>query len=106
MSGSGVELPALALRGRGAPGSYKAGAYEALLAAGEQISRHFNWRDQRRDHLRPSTRPPSGATGEALAPDLLREHDGAAIEVEGGRPYFSACRPCAGRRAAAQTLYP
>lgn len=37
MSGSGIELPALVLQGGGALGSYQAGAYEALLAAGQQI---------------------------------------------------------------------
>jgi len=37
MSESGVELSALVLQGGGALGSYQAGAYEALLAAGQQI---------------------------------------------------------------------
>lgn len=37
MSGSGAELSALVLQGGGALGSYQAGAYEALLAAGQPI---------------------------------------------------------------------
>lgn len=37
MSGSGLELSALVLQGGGALGSYQAGAYEALLAAGQKI---------------------------------------------------------------------
>jgi NTE family protein len=37
MSGSGLELTALVLQGGGALGSYQAGAYEALLAAGQKI---------------------------------------------------------------------
>jgi NTE family protein len=37
MSGSGGELSALVLQGGGALGSYQAGAYEALLAAGQRI---------------------------------------------------------------------
>ncbi len=37
MSGSGAELLALVLQGGGALGSYQAGAYEALLAAGQRI---------------------------------------------------------------------
>ena len=37
MGGSGVEVSALVLQGGGALGSYQAGAYDALLAAGQRI---------------------------------------------------------------------
>ncbi|MGA8169723.1 MAG: patatin-like phospholipase family protein [Methylocystis sp.] len=37
MKGSGGEISALVLQGGGALGSYQAGAYEALLAAGQQV---------------------------------------------------------------------
>ena len=37
MGGSGGEVSALVLQGGGALGSYQAGAYDALLAAGQRI---------------------------------------------------------------------
>jgi len=45
MSESGVELSALVLQGGGALGSYQAGAYEALLAAGQPIGVLKVWRN-------------------------------------------------------------
>ena len=51
------EKNALVLQGGGALGSYQAGAYEALLAAGQTDRlgrRHLDRRDQWRDHLRQS----------------------------------------------------
>ena len=37
MGGSGGEVSTLVLQGGGALGSYQAGAYDALLAAGQRI---------------------------------------------------------------------